>query len=193
LYFPGKFDFAKRCLAACCGFVLLFTLVFGRNGYKSWFAGYSAYYYLCRSILPGGCYHDRYQSSYFAAAAATRERMGIDRALWERLTPTTILCLVICMSGVLIAAWPLLENSTATPAGLLILMAGMIVYSIGVLYFSRVEWNGLPLLAINGWQVLLGGEYIYGGADHRLHPRGDGAGDRGDLLAEQEEIKLFTS
>jgi drug/metabolite transporter (DMT)-like permease len=64
------------------------------------------------------------------------------------------------MGGVLIAAWPLLQNSTATPAGLLILLVAMVVYSIGVFYFSRVEWNGLPLLAINGWQVLLGGVFL---------------------------------
>ncbi|HXB10019.1 MAG TPA: DMT family transporter [Puia sp.] len=80
--------------------------------------------------------------------------------LRQRLSATTILCLVICMSGVALAAWPLLQNSTATPAGLLILLASMIVYSVAVFYFSRVKWNGLPLLAINGWQVLLGGVFL---------------------------------
>ncbi|HEY4111900.1 DMT family transporter [Puia sp.] len=80
--------------------------------------------------------------------------------LRQRLTLTTILCLLICMSGVMLAAWPLLENSTATPAGLLLLLAGMIAYSVGVIYFSRTKWNGLPLLAINGWQVFLGGVFL---------------------------------
>lgn len=80
--------------------------------------------------------------------------------LRQRLSATTILCLVICMAGVGLAAWPLLQNSSATPAGLLILLVSMIAYSVSVFYFSRVEWNGLPLLAINGWQVLLGGVFL---------------------------------
>jgi drug/metabolite transporter (DMT)-like permease len=64
------------------------------------------------------------------------------------------------MAGVVLAAWPLLRNSSATPAGLLILLVSMIAYSVGVFYFSRVQWNELPLLAINGWQVLLGGVFL---------------------------------
>jgi probable blue pigment (indigoidine) exporter len=80
--------------------------------------------------------------------------------LRQRLTVKTLLCLLICMTGVVLAAWPLLQNSTATPEGLLILLAGMIAYSVGVIYFSRVEWNELPLLAINGWQVLMGGVFL---------------------------------
>jgi probable blue pigment (indigoidine) exporter len=80
--------------------------------------------------------------------------------LRRRLSMMTLVCLLICMAGVMLAAWPLLQNSTATPVGLLILLAGMIAYSAGVVYFSRVEWNGLPLLAINGWQVLLGGVFL---------------------------------
>jgi drug/metabolite transporter (DMT)-like permease len=80
--------------------------------------------------------------------------------LRQRLSVTTILCLLICMAGVVLAAWPLLRNSSATPAGLLILLVSMIAYSVGVFYFSRVQWNELPLLAINGWQVLLGGVFL---------------------------------
>jgi len=80
--------------------------------------------------------------------------------LRRRLSILTLVCLVICMAGVMLAAWPLLQNSTATPAGLLILLSGLVAYSAGVVYFSGVKWNGLPLLAINGWQVLLGGVFL---------------------------------
>ena len=80
--------------------------------------------------------------------------------LRRRLSMMTLVCLAICMAGVMLAAWPLLQNSSATPAGLLILLTGLVAYSAGVVYFSRVEWNGLPLLAINGWQVLLGGVFL---------------------------------
>jgi probable blue pigment (indigoidine) exporter len=81
--------------------------------------------------------------------------------LRQRLRLSTMACLLLCMVGVVVAAWPLFANSTATPVGLLMLMAGMVVYSVSVFYFSRAEWNGLPLLVINGWQVLLGGVFLF--------------------------------
>ena len=80
--------------------------------------------------------------------------------LRERLRPVTIFCLVLCMTGVVLAAWPLLRNSSATPAGLLLLLVSMVAYSLSVLYFSRTSWNGLTRLTINGWQVLLGGVFL---------------------------------
>lgn len=80
--------------------------------------------------------------------------------LRQRLSASTIFCLLLCMAGVTLAAWPLFRSSAATPLGLFILLSGMIVYSVSVFYFSRVQWKGLPLLAINGWQVLLGGVFL---------------------------------
>jgi probable blue pigment (indigoidine) exporter len=78
----------------------------------------------------------------------------------QPLRKVTLLSLLLCTAGVILAAWPLLRNSSATPAGLLILLTGMLVYSIGNLYFSRTSWNNLPLLTINGWQTLLGGVFL---------------------------------
>jgi drug/metabolite transporter (DMT)-like permease len=60
------------------------------------------------------------------------------------------------MIGVGIATYPLLQNSYATTWGLWILFFSMLSYSIGTVYYSRIKWE-LPILAINGWQVLLGG------------------------------------
>jgi probable blue pigment (indigoidine) exporter len=80
--------------------------------------------------------------------------------LRERLKAATIFSLVLCTAGTLLAAWPLLHNSTATPVGLLLLLISMIAYSISVLYFSRVSWNGLSRLTINGWQILMGGAFL---------------------------------
>src|ERR1700748_962020 len=71
--------------------------------------------------------------------------------LRERLRPVTVFSLVLCMTGVVIAAWPLLRNSSATPAGLVLLLVSMVAYSLSVLYFSRTSWNGLTRLTINGW------------------------------------------
>ncbi len=80
--------------------------------------------------------------------------------LRERLRPATLFSLLLCMTGVVLAAWPLLRNSSATPAGLLLLLVSMVAYSLSVLYFSRTSWNGLSRLTINGWQVLLGGVFL---------------------------------
>lgn len=80
--------------------------------------------------------------------------------LRQPLKLPTVFSLFLCTGGVLLAAWPLLKNSSATPAGLLILLGGMLAYSVGIVYFSRVQWDQLPLLTINGWQVLMGGVFL---------------------------------
>jgi probable blue pigment (indigoidine) exporter len=80
--------------------------------------------------------------------------------LRKRLRPVTLYSLVLCMAGVLLAAWPLLRNSSATPMGMILLLVSMMAYSASVLYFSRVSWNGLSRLTINGWQVLFGGLFL---------------------------------
>ncbi|HVU56864.1 MAG TPA: DMT family transporter [Puia sp.] len=72
----------------------------------------------------------------------------------------TIFSLALCSVGVVLAAWPLLQNSSATPGGLLILLASMLAYSAGVLYFAQRPWGDLSILAINGWQTLLGGLFL---------------------------------
>ncbi|MBN8850519.1 MAG: hypothetical protein BGO55_31590 [Sphingobacteriales bacterium 50-39] len=78
----------------------------------------------------------------------------------QRIRLYTIFSLVLCGVGVVLAAWPLLQDSSATPGGLLILLVSMLAYSAGVLYFARRPWNDLSMLAINGWQTLLGGIFL---------------------------------
>lgn len=78
----------------------------------------------------------------------------------QRLRAPVYISLVLCSAGVVLAAWPLLRNSSATPQGLLILLLSMLSYSAGVIYFSRQAWNNLPVLVINGWQTLMGGVFI---------------------------------
>jgi probable blue pigment (indigoidine) exporter len=78
----------------------------------------------------------------------------------HRLRSITMISLVLCMSGVLLAAWPLFKNSHATPGGIALLMVCMVIYSAGVIYFSRQNWENLHILTINGWQTLLGGLFL---------------------------------
>jgi probable blue pigment (indigoidine) exporter len=78
----------------------------------------------------------------------------------HRIRTITVISLLLGATGVLLAAWPLLQTSMATPAGIAILMSSMVVYSISTIYFSRKKWNELHMLTINGWQTLLGGIFL---------------------------------
>lgn len=63
---------------------------------------------------------------------------------------------VFGMFGILLAAYPLLRNSTATVPGLALMLMSMFCYSAGVIYYARTKWQMLSLV-INGWQVFIGG------------------------------------
>jgi probable blue pigment (indigoidine) exporter len=85
-----------------------------------------------------------------------------------------LISLLLCTGGVLLAAYPLLQNSSATPMGLLILLISMLAYSGGVLYFSRAKWDQLHMLTINGWQTLLGGIFLVPFLIATYHPAKNG-------------------
>lgn len=77
--------------------------------------------------------------------------------LKQRLTASLVLSILVCVLGVLCAAWPLFHQAVVSKKGLLILFFSMFSYSIGAIYFSLKKWNGLHLFTINGWQTLIGG------------------------------------
>ncbi len=85
--------------------------------------------------------------------------ISIIGALWTRkpVKPVIIASLVLCLAGITIAAWPLLQDSYATPLGIVLLLVSMLSYSVGAIYFSENNWGDLHILTINGWQTLLGG------------------------------------
>ncbi len=79
-------------------------------------------------------------------------------ALWLRRMPrwNEISGLMLGLTGVGLATYPLLQNSHATVEGLLILLAGMVSVSAATVYYASIKWR-LPNLVINGWQVFIGG------------------------------------
>jgi probable blue pigment (indigoidine) exporter len=83
-------------------------------------------------------------------------------AIWlsHKIRFQNVLSLVLCFSGVIIAAYPLLQNSFATPFGIALILISMIAYSLGTIYYSKVDWNGLDILTINGWQTIIGGAFL---------------------------------
>ncbi len=85
--------------------------------------------------------------------------ISIIAAFWlkQPIKRATISSLLLCTAGIIVAAYPLLKSSYATPGGLLILFISMVSYSAGAVYFSKSAWGGLHILTINGWQTLFGG------------------------------------
>jgi len=88
--------------------------------------------------------------------------ISIIAAIWlgQPLRRATIISLLLCTAGIVVAAYPLLKNSYATPGGLLILFISMLSYSIGAVYFSKKKWHSLHMMVINGWQTLFGGIFL---------------------------------
>ena len=87
--------------------------------------------------------------------------ISILSAFWigHSVKKTEILGLVFGITGVGVATYPLLKNSFADAEGFIILSISMISYSVGTVYYASQKWK-LPLLVINGWQVLLGGIFL---------------------------------
>ena len=71
-----------------------------------------------------------------------------------------ITSLIICLTGVFVAAYPLLKTSYASVDGILIILISMLAYSGAAIYFSKAKWNGLKVLTINGWQTIFGGIFL---------------------------------
>lgn len=68
-----------------------------------------------------------------------------------------VLSLLLCTAGVILAAFPSMDNSTTTIGGIIIMFASMLSYSAGAVYFSARKWDGLNILTINAWQTIIGG------------------------------------
>ncbi|TKK67472.1 EamA family transporter [Ilyomonas limi] len=92
-------------------------------------------------------------------APATNPLMiSVLTAVWtgRRVKAVQWLSIALGMAGVIIATYPLLQNSTATVQGLILMLLSMLCYSAGVIYFAETKWQ-LPSIVINGWQVFIGG------------------------------------
>ncbi len=87
--------------------------------------------------------------------------ISIMSAMWmrKRITLTVWISIVLGSLGVVVAAYPLLQNSQATIGGLLLLALSMLTYSFGSVYYAAVTWS-LPRIVINAWQVFIAGFLI---------------------------------
>lgn len=80
-------------------------------------------------------------------------------AVWLKhpIAKKTLIALLICLLGVIVVSAPLIDAGLTTIEGILLLLASMLSYSIGAIYFTKTAWGDLHMLVINGWQTLFGG------------------------------------
>ena len=81
--------------------------------------------------------------------------------LKKPLKGSVILSIIVCMAGVVCAAWPLFDGAAVTTKGLLILLFSMLSYSVAVIsfffpameraFFICYQW----LANITGWVVFI--------------------------------------
>lgn len=80
----------------------------------------------------------------------------------KQVPPIKIMAaLLLGLLGVIIAAYPLLIGTGVSIKGLVIILAGMLSYSVASIYFNKMDWQGLKILTINGWQTLIGGALLF--------------------------------
>jgi drug/metabolite transporter (DMT)-like permease len=92
------------------------------------------------------------------ALALNPVMIGILSSMWMK-RPTAKLewiSIIIGITGVAIATYPLLLSGHANSRGMILLGLSMVCYSVGSVYYSSVKWE-LPRSVINGWQVFIGG------------------------------------
>ncbi len=84
--------------------------------------------------------------------------IGVFSGLYQKrkVLPREWLSIIVGMLGILVACYPLLQTSYATPQGLVLLALSQISYSLGAVYYSSISWK-LSRITINAWQVFLGG------------------------------------
>jgi drug/metabolite transporter (DMT)-like permease len=84
--------------------------------------------------------------------------ISIMSAVWmkRRVKLQEWLSILLGITGVAIAVYPLLQTSHASTEGMVLLSLSMITYSFGSVYYASVPWT-LPRTTINAWQVFIGG------------------------------------
>lgn len=78
----------------------------------------------------------------------------------HRITKMGFGSLLLCVVGILVAAYPLLKTSYASVDGLAIIFLSMLAYSGGAIYYAKTDWQKVHILTINGWQTIIGGLFL---------------------------------
>jgi drug/metabolite transporter (DMT)-like permease len=77
--------------------------------------------------------------------------------LHERIGPRQILALAFGMGGLGLLLAQDLGQVGATPIGGLLMLGAAISWAIGTILVKRFVWHPMPVMALTGWQLLIGG------------------------------------
>jgi probable blue pigment (indigoidine) exporter len=77
----------------------------------------------------------------------------------RKVSKYEIIGFLICFVGLIIATFPILQESKASLIGIILLLTGMSSYSIGSVYYKKNDLK-LSNRSINGWQTLIGGIFL---------------------------------
>ncbi len=77
----------------------------------------------------------------------------------RKVSKREIVGFLICFIGLTIATFPILQESKASVIGIILLLTGMSSYSIGSVYYKKIDLK-LSNRSINGWQTLIGGVFL---------------------------------
>ncbi|WP_438712788.1 DMT family transporter [Aquimarina muelleri] len=77
----------------------------------------------------------------------------------RKVSKREIVGFLICFIGLTIATLPVLQESKASVIGIILLLIGMSSYSIGSVYYKKIDLK-LSNRSINGWQTLIGGVFL---------------------------------
>lgn len=84
--------------------------------------------------------------------------ISIITSLWlkRKIVPREWASIALGIVGIAVATFPLIQNGYASALGVVLLIVSMLAYSVGAVYYTSIQWK-LSRMAINGWQVLIGG------------------------------------
>jgi drug/metabolite transporter (DMT)-like permease len=77
--------------------------------------------------------------------------------LHERVGPRQILALALGMAGLALLLAQDLGKVGATPIGALLMLGASVSWAIGTVLIKRFAWHPMPVMALTGWQLLIGG------------------------------------
>jgi drug/metabolite transporter (DMT)-like permease len=77
--------------------------------------------------------------------------------LHERIGPRAILALALGMAGLALLLAQDLGQVGATPIGALLMVGAAVSWAIGTVLVKRFVWHPMPVMALTGWQLLIGG------------------------------------
>ncbi len=77
--------------------------------------------------------------------------------LHERVGARQVLALALGMAGLVLLLGQDLGRVGASPLGALLMLGAALGWATGTVLIKRFSWEGMPIMALSGWQLLIGG------------------------------------